>query len=111
MTVVKKATNPGSVVSKRTASTSVTSQLQRTKLSDMTDASFGTLDASSDGKFISYDESIKKFTLVSADDLLTESIGDNDLPDAFVSIVEEQIDLGEVSVSGINADGGTFLGE
>ena len=97
--VVKKSANPRSV----------TSQLQRTKLSDMTDASFGTLDASSDGKFVSYDESIKKFTLVSADDLLTESIGDNDLPNAFVSIVEEQIDLGEVS--GINADGGTFLGE
>ena len=109
MTVVKKATNPGSVVSKRTASTSVTSQLQRTKLSDMTDASFGTLDASCDGKFVSYDESIKKFTLVSADDLLVVSIEDDDLPDAFVSVVEDQIDLGEVSVS--NVDGGTFSGE
>ena len=98
--VVKKSTNPRSV----------TSQLQRTKLSDMTDASFGTLDASSDGKFVSYDESIKKFTLVSADDLLTESIGDNDLPDAFISVVEDQIDLGEVSGSN-NVDGGTFSGE
>ena len=108
MTVVKKATNPGSVVSKRTASTSVTSQLQRTKLSDMTDASFGTLDASADGKFISYDEDIKKFTLVSADDLLIESVEDDDLPNEFISIVENQIDLGEVTG---NVDGGTFLGE
>ncbi len=97
--VVKKSANPRSV----------TSQLQRTKLSDMTDASFGTLDASSDGKFVSYDESIKKFTLVSADDLLVVSIEDDDLPDAFVSVVEDQIDLGEVSIS--NVDGGTFLGE
>ena len=99
--VVKKSTNPRSV----------TSQLQRTKLSDMSDTSFGTLDASSDGKFISYDEDINKFTLVSADDLLTESIGDNDLPDEFVSVVEDQINLGEISVSGLNADGGTFWGE
>ncbi len=96
--VVKKSTNPRSV----------TSQLQRTKLSDMTDASFGTLDASSDGKFISYDEDIKKFTLVSADDLLIESVEDDDLPNAFVSIVEDQIDLGEVTG---NVDGGTFSGE
>ncbi len=96
--VVKKSTNPRSV----------TSQLQRTKLSDMTDASFGTLDASSDGKFISYDEDIKKFTLVSADDLLIESVEDDDLPNEFISIVEDQIDLGEVTG---NVDGGTFLGE
>ena len=75
MTVVKKATNPGSVVSKRTASTSVTSQLQRTKLSDMTDASFGTLDASSDGKFISYDEDINKFILLApVPELADESV-------------------------------------
>ncbi len=99
--VVKKSANPRSV----------TSQLQRTKLSDMTDASFGTLDASSDGKFVSYDESIKKFTLVSADDLLVVSIEDDDLPDEFVSVVEDQMDLGEVDVSGLNADGGTFWGE
>ena len=99
--VVKKSSNPRSV----------TSQLQRTKLSDMTDASFGTLDASCDGKFVSYDESIKKFTLVSADDLLVVSSEDDDLPNAFVGIVEDQINLGEISVSGINADGGTFLGE
>ncbi len=96
--VVKKSANPRSV----------TSQLQRTKLSDMTDASFGTLDASSDGKFISYDEDIKKFTLVSADDLLIESVEDDDLPNEFISIVENQIDLGEVTG---NVDGGTFLGE
>ena len=96
--VVKKSANPRSV----------TSQLQRTKLSDMTDASFGTLDASSDGKFVSYDESIKKFTLVSADDLLIESVEDDDLPNEFISIVENQIDLGEVTG---NVDGGTFLGE
>ena len=96
--VVKKSTNPRSV----------TSQLQRTKLSDMSDTSFGTLDASSDGKFISYDENINKFTLVSADDLLIESVEDNDLPNEFVSIVEDQIDLGEVTG---NVDGGTFSGE
>ena len=96
--VVKKSTNPRSV----------TSQLQRTKLSDMSDTSFGTLDASSDGKFISYDEDIKKFTLVSADDLLIESVEDDDLPNEFISIVEDQIDLGEVTG---NVDGGTFLGE
>ena len=77
--VVKKSANPRSV----------TSQLQRTKLSDMTDASFGTLDASSDGKFVSYDESIKKFTLVSADDLLVVSIEDDDLPDEFFSAANE----------------------
>lgn len=105
MAVVKKATNPGSVVSKRTASTSLTSQLQRTKLSDMSDTSFGTLDASADGKFISYDENINKFTLVTADDLLTVSVEDDDLPNAFVSTVEDQIDLGEVTG---NVDGGTF---
>jgi hypothetical protein len=73
----------------------------------MTDASFGTLDASADGKFVSYDESIKKFTLVTADDLLVVSAEDDDLPNAFVSVVENQIDLGEVTG---NVDGGTFLG-
>ena len=93
--VVKKSANPRSV----------TSQLQRTKLSDMSDTSFGTLDASSDGKFVSYDESIKKFTLVSADDLLVVSSEDDDLPNEFISIVEDQIDLGEVTG---NVDGGTF---
>ena len=105
MAVVKKATNPGSVVSKQTASKSLTSQLKRSKLSDMTDASFGTLDASADGKFVSYDESLKKFTLVTADHLLTVSVEDDDLPNAFVSTVENQIDLGEVTG---NVDGGTF---
>ena len=57
----------------------------------MSDASFGTLDASSDGSLVSYDSTTDKFVLTTADDILSASVDDFDLPDDFVDRLEEEL--------------------
>ena len=72
----------------------------------MGDTDFGTLDQSKDGMVVSYDAATDKFILITADDVLSESARDDDIPDDFVEQVEDEIDLGEVQIGSL--DGGGF---
>ena len=72
----------------------------------MGDVSFGTLNETSDGLIMSYDSASDKFVLVSPDQVLSRSSEDNDIPDDFVSQLEQELDLGTIQVETL--DGGTF---
>lgn len=88
-----------------TSSRTVTTQTPISRLQDALDTNFGTLDASQDGKYVAYDTSSGKFVLSTADELLLESVSDNDVPDPFVRALENDINLGDLIG---NIDGGTF---
>lgn len=70
------------------------------------DTDFGTLDESKDGMVVSYDAATDKFILITADDVLSESARDDDIPDDFIEQVEDEIDLGDVEIGTL--DGGGF---
>ena len=75
-------------------------------ITEMGDVDFGTLDATKDGHIVSYDSTSKKFVLITADELLGVAAEDNDVPDQLVSVLESEIDLGQVQIQTL--DGGTF---
>ena len=83
--------------------TSVTIQLP-VQLRDLADVSFGSLDNTKDGFIITYNEITDKLELMSPDELLIESVSDDDLPDAFVAQVVEEAS----SLTG-SIDGGSFV--
>lgn len=72
----------------------------------MGDTAFGELNATKDNLLVSYDSKSNKFILMTADELLSVAAEDNDLPDAFVKQVEQELDLGETVIASF--DGGTF---
>ena len=76
------------------------------RIDELLDTEFGTLDESKDGMLVSYDADTNKFVLITADNVLEESASDGDIPDDFVDQLEEEIDLGEISIT--NLDGGTW---
>lgn len=84
----------------------VTSTRQPSTIQEMGDTTFGALTSADDGQFVSYNATKKKFELVSADTVIRRSVVDNDLPDTFISQVETEIDLGEITTG--NLDGGSF---
>lgn len=110
--VVKKAQSPSRVVLKPTTTSAsggskkVASQRPITTLEQMNDANFGTLNASKDNLIVSYDSTTDKFILVSADQILSTSAEDLDLPDNFITQVENELDLGNIQLD--NLDGGGF---
>jgi len=110
--VVKKAQSASKVVLKRApasgagSSRKVDSQRPITTLEQMGDANFGTLDSSKDNLIVSYDSNTDKFILVSADQILSTSVDDQDLPDDFITQVENELDLGNIQLD--NLDGGSF---
>ena len=69
------------------------------------DTDFGTLDQSKDGMVVSYDAATDKFVLITADDVLSESARDEDIPDDFIDQVEDEIDLGDVQIGELDAGG------
>jgi len=75
-------------------------------LSELGDVNFGTLDATKDGLIVTYDNATDKFVLISPDQLLSISAEDNDIPDDFVTALENEINLGDIEIG--NVDGGTF---
>lgn len=110
--VVKKSQSLPRVVLKSTASGSsgsrkVDSQRPITTLEQMGDANFGILDSSKDNLLVSYDSTTDKFILVSADEILSASAEDLDLPNDFVTQVENELDLGNIQLD--NLDGGSFV--
>jgi len=107
MAVVKKAQSISNVVVKKAVTTqAVQSARQPSIIQEMGDTSFGTLDSTKDGLLVSYDSTTDKFVLVTADQVLSTSSEDSDLPDDFIAQLEQELDLGTIQID--NLDGGTF---
>ena len=102
-----QANTSSSSIKKKTEDTStpVPSVVFPKKIRDMNDTSFGTLDSSKDGQLVSYSTTNDKFVLITSDDLLIESVADDDLPDEFVEQINDEIDITITSI-----DGGSFVG-
>ena len=79
---------------------------QPSSIREMGDVEFGTLDSDKDNFVVSYDLSTNRFIVVSADDVLTFSALDLDVPDDFVRSLEPKLFLDELILPEI--DGGTF---
>ena len=91
---------------KATTSRKVASVIQASRVEELTDTNFGTLDSTKDGLVIAYDSATDKFVLVSADTVLNTTIDDSNISNTFVTQLESQLDLGQIATS--NLDGGTF---
>ena len=79
MPIVRKAQSINNVAKKKDpAKVSVQSVREPALIKEMNDTSFGTLDASKDGLLMSYDSQTDKFVLVTADELLSSSVDDDD---------------------------------
>jgi hypothetical protein len=76
-----------------------------TDLQFMGDVNFGILDETKDGLIVAYDSQSDKFVLLSADSILSEASSDSNLPDDFITVVENEVDLGALSN---DIDGGVF---
>jgi hypothetical protein len=107
MTVIKKAQSvPNVIQKKQPAKSPVQSVRQPSAIQDMGDTAFGDLDASKDGLLVSYDSTTDKFILVTPDQILATSAEDGDIPDEFVSQLEQELNLGQIQID--NLDGGVF---
>jgi hypothetical protein len=92
MPIARKAQSINNVAKKKDpAKVSVQSVREPSLINEMSDTSFGTLDASKDGLLMSYDSATDKFVLVTADELLLSSVDDDDLPDDFIARLEEEL--------------------
>ena len=106
MSVVRKSSSASRVTTKPAGNDiSVVSIRNPSRMEEMGDTGFGTLNESKDGMVVSYDNSTDRFILISPDDLLETSVEDNDLPDTFISTLESEIDLGQLQG---DLDGGGF---
>jgi len=76
------------------------------RIRDLDNANFGTLNAGKNGHVVSYDSASNTFVLISTDNVLEESVTDNDLPNDFIDVMETEIDLDNVKFNGV--DGGSF---
>lgn len=78
-----------------------------TRFRDMTNVNFGTLNGSKNKHLVKYNLSTGEYNLISIDSILiSPEVLDNDLPDTFVSAVEDSIDAANLEFGGI--DGGAF---
>ncbi len=75
-------------------------------IEELGDTNFGTLDETKDGMVVSYDAKTDKFILITADEVLSESAADEDIPDDFIDQVEAEVDLGTIGIDSL--DGGTW---
>ena len=75
---------------------------------DVFNVNLGTLNASKNKNLVRYNGSTGEYNLISIDGFLvsTQVLGDQDLPDTFVSTLEEQIDTDNLEFRGL--DGGSF---
>ena len=107
MATVRKGASGAKSISKKTAATSAVRNVrQPTTLGDMGDTSFGVLDSTKDGLFVTFNDVTKKFELTTADVLLERAAEDGDIADSFVREVEDELDLG--NLEGADVDGGPF---
>jgi len=70
---------------------------------DLSDSDFDPLNASKNKNVIKYNHTTGKFDTVSADSVLSSS---ENLPEDFVDVVESEVDVNNVTFTGI--DGGSF---
>jgi hypothetical protein len=84
----------------------VTTTRSSNSIEELGDTNFGTLDDSKDGMIVSYDSKTDKFILITADNVLEESVVDEDLPDVFIDQIEAEVDLGTIALDDL--DGGTW---
>ena len=105
-TVRKGASGAKSISKKQTATSAIRNVRQPTTLGDMGDTSFGVLDDTKDGLFVTFNDVTKKFELTTADVLLERAAEDGDIADSFVREVEDELDLG--NLEGADVDGGAF---
>ena len=113
MPVVRKASTANRVTIKREIGTvsapiNRSVRLRRTAadIEDLGDVNVNP-DASTDGFVLVYDSASDKFILVDPDVVLSASVDDNDLPDDFITQLEDEIDLGNVQLDEV--DGGGFV--
>jgi len=107
MAVVKKAQSISNIAKKPKATAVKTQSVRQPSIiSEMGDVNFGDLGAAADGQIVSYDSTTRKFVLITADELLSVSAEDNDIPDELVTALEGELDLGTIQID--NLDGGTF---
>ena len=74
-----------------------------TRLQDLTNTDFGTLNAAKNKNIMRYNASTGKFDIVQIDTTLGLATTP---PQAFVDVIESKIDVNKVTFRGI--DGGTF---
>ena len=75
------------------------------RLRDLSNTNFGTLNRFKDKHLVRYEGNA--FTLSSKDNVLSSiQVLDNDLPDDFVTQIESEIDIDNLSFRGV--DGGSF---
>jgi len=74
-----------------------------TRLRDLTNTDFGTLNARKNKNVMRYNASTGKFDVIQIDNTLGLATTP---PQSFISAVESKIDTGNISLQGI--DGGTF---
>ena len=105
MSVVRKAQSGVTIKKKSQLSTKTRSTRQPSRLEEMGDTAFGTLDESKNGLIVSFDQDSKNFVLVTADTLLDRTVEDGDISDTFITQLEEEINV-DVDID--NVDGGVF---
>ena len=91
---------------KETRVRTVQSVKQVSILEDLNDVDIPSTGNAQDGQVIVYDAASDKFILVDPDVVLSQSVGDNDLPDDFIGQLEEELDLGQIQIDEL--DGGSF---
>ena len=74
-----------------------------TRLQDLNDSDFGTLNNSKNKNIVRYNSSTNKFNVVQIDSALGFA---SSIPQSFTNIVQDKIDIANMGLSGI--DGGSF---
>ena len=109
MAIVRSVSTAPNKVTLKSSTTQKTSSVQTTlqpsRLAELADTNFGSLGSDQDGHYVFFDHVTQKFELMSADDLLSAAVSDQNLADEFIDQIEAQIDLGDVET---NLDGGSF---
>ena len=104
MPVIKKASTAGTVVLKKTTTAKKVSSLR--PVSSFEDLNDVNISSPQDGHVLVYDSTTNGFVLVDPDEILSQSVADNDLPDEFITQLEDELDLGQIQVETL--DGGGF---
>jgi hypothetical protein len=105
MPVARKASSTTNVLLKKdSTSKSVTSVRPVTVFEDLNDVN---ISSPQDGQVLIYDASVDNFVLVDPDVVLSQSVEDSDLPDDFITQLESELSLGNISVETL--DGGGFI--
>lgn len=105
MAVVRKAQSGAIIKKKSQLNAKARSVRQPSRIEEMSDTAFGTLDQSKDGLIVSFDQDSKTFVLTTADALLDKSAEDGDISDTFITQLEEEI---SVDIPTDSVDGGLF---